>query len=279
MSQAAAASLPSWTPTTSPRAATSSRPEAGAGAPAGTSAPRPPCWPSALSAAWLWRATAARRAVRPSRLPPPAWPARQACRIRQSHSPRQAQQTRQARLALPARPPCSARFSARPAPALPRHRRPASRRARRAAVAWRSGGCEPPGGTTRHGLSGAIAAGSSGAGSGSGCSAACTFTFRTAAGTRTVAYERGTVVSDGGSSVVVRAADGTAQTWRLVSDTVIRRDGSRVGASALAAGQSVFVAGPVVSGVRDVRLAVIRPAAAGHAAAGHAAAGHAAAGS
>jgi hypothetical protein len=94
------------------------------------------------------------------------------------------------------------------------------------------------------------------------------FTFRTASGTRTIAYERGTVVSDDGSSVVVRAADGTAQTWRLVSDTVVRRDGGRVGAGALAAGQSVFVAGPVVSGVRDIRLAAIRPTAADHAATG-----------
>ncbi len=94
------------------------------------------------------------------------------------------------------------------------------------------------------------------------------FTFRTAAGTRAIAYERGTVTSDDGSSVVVRAADGTTQTWQVVSDSVVRRDGSRVGVSALAAGQAVFVAGPVVSGVHDIRLAVIRPAAPGNAGAG-----------
>lgn len=94
------------------------------------------------------------------------------------------------------------------------------------------------------------------------------FTFRTAASIRTIAYERGTVVSDDGSAVVVRAADGTTETWQLVSDTVVRRDGSTTGPGALAAGQRVFVAGPVVSGVHDVRLAVIRPAAPGNAGTG-----------
>ncbi len=89
------------------------------------------------------------------------------------------------------------------------------------------------------------------------------FTFRTKSGVRTIAYQRGIVVSDSGSAVVIRAADGSTETWSLVSDTVVRRHGGKTGRSALAQGESVFVAGPVVSGVHDIRLAVIRPAAPG----------------
>jgi len=91
------------------------------------------------------------------------------------------------------------------------------------------------------------------------------FTFRAKSGVRTIAYERGTVQSDSGSSVVVRAADGTTETWSLTSKTVVRQNRSRTTGSALSAGQQVFVAGPVISGAHDVRLAVIRPATAGSA--------------
>ena len=85
------------------------------------------------------------------------------------------------------------------------------------------------------------------------------FTFRTKAGVRTIAYERGTVQSASDGSVIVRAADGTTETWSLTSKTVVRQHGSKVTGSALSAGQQVFVAGPVVSGAHDIRLAVIRP--------------------
>jgi hypothetical protein len=44
---------------------------------------------------------------------------------------------------------------------------------------------------------------------------------------------------------------------------VVRQDGSKTTGSALSAGQQVFVAGPVVSGAHDIRLAVIRPGAPG----------------
>jgi hypothetical protein len=91
------------------------------------------------------------------------------------------------------------------------------------------------------------------------------FTFRTKSGVRTIAYERGTVQSDSGSSLVVRAADGTTETWSLTSKTVVRQGGRKITVSALSAGEQVFVAGPVISGAHDVRLAVIRPAAAGSA--------------
>jgi hypothetical protein len=86
------------------------------------------------------------------------------------------------------------------------------------------------------------------------------FTFQAKSGTRTIAFERGTVASASPSSVVVKAADGTTETWQLTSSTVVRSGGQKVTAAALAAGGRVFVGGPVASGARDVRLAVIRPA-------------------
>ncbi len=53
------------------------------------------------------------------------------------------------------------------------------------------------------------------------------FTFRGKGGTiRTLAFERGVVQSVSGSDVVVRAADGTTWTWDLVSNTVVRENGS-----------------------------------------------------
>jgi hypothetical protein len=86
------------------------------------------------------------------------------------------------------------------------------------------------------------------------------FTFRAPSGTRTIAFERGTVQSASSSSVVVRAADGTTETWQLTSSTVVRRSGQKAAAGTLAAGDRVFVGGPVAHGARDARLAVIRPA-------------------
>ena len=87
------------------------------------------------------------------------------------------------------------------------------------------------------------------------------FTFRTATGTlKTVAYERGVIQSvSSGSSIVVKAADGTIWTWDLVSSTVVRDSSGKIGESSLAAGEPVWVGGPVISGARDARLIFIRP--------------------
>lgn len=82
-------------------------------------------------------------------------------------------------------------------------------------------------------------------------------TFKTKAGVRTVAFERGTIQSVTGSQVVVRAPDGTTMTWLFVSDTVVR-DNGKTSTKALADGQLVFVGGPVVSGARDARVIVVR---------------------
>ncbi len=84
------------------------------------------------------------------------------------------------------------------------------------------------------------------------------FTFETKTGTRTLAFERGTIQSVAGEDVVVRAKDGTTWNWTLVGDSVVREDGTKSTSSALSAGQLVFVAGPVVSGSHDARLIVIR---------------------
>ena len=89
------------------------------------------------------------------------------------------------------------------------------------------------------------------------------FTFETANGPRTIAFDRGTVQSASATSLVVRAKDGTTRTWVLGSQTVLRQDGSRVQASALAAGQLVFAGGEVTAGTDNARLVVIAPSGSG----------------
>jgi hypothetical protein len=84
------------------------------------------------------------------------------------------------------------------------------------------------------------------------------FTYRNKTGFHTLAFERGTIQSVSGSDVVVKAADGTTWAWTIVSDTVVRKSGSKTPTSALAAGETVFAGGPVVNGARDARLIVIR---------------------
>ena len=44
-----------------------------------------------------------------------------------------------------------------------------------------------------------------------------------------------------------------------MSNTVVRENGSKTSQSALAVGEPVWVGGPVLSGVKDARLVVIRP--------------------
>lgn len=85
------------------------------------------------------------------------------------------------------------------------------------------------------------------------------FTITTVNGIKTFAFERGTIQSVAGSSVVVRASDGTTWTWYLGTTTLITKSGQSVPASSLAAGQQIFVAGPVASGADDARRILIRP--------------------
>jgi hypothetical protein len=82
--------------------------------------------------------------------------------------------------------------------------------------------------------------------------------FHGAAGTVTLAFERGTVQSAAGGHLVVRAASGMTWTWNLAAGTVIGSRGGTRPASTLASGTRVFVAGPVSGGARDARLVIVR---------------------
>ncbi len=87
-----------------------------------------------------------------------------------------------------------------------------------------------------------------------------TATFHNKKGFHTLAFERGTIQSVTGSDVVIKSPDGTTWTWKIVSDTVVRKNGGKTTASALSAGEKAFAGGPVVSGARDARVIIIRPA-------------------
>ena len=87
------------------------------------------------------------------------------------------------------------------------------------------------------------------------------YTFETKNGPRTLAFERGTVLSVEGSDVTVKATDGTTWTWVLTGATIVRENGSRTTATNLADGQLVFTAGQVSGTTRDARLVVVRTAA------------------
>ena len=88
-----------------------------------------------------------------------------------------------------------------------------------------------------------------------------TATFHNKKGFHTLSFERGTIQSVTGGDVVIKSPDGTTWTWKIVSDTVVRKDGAKTTASTLSAGETVFAGGPVVSGARDARLIIIKPAA------------------
>ena len=92
-----------------------------------------------------------------------------------------------------------------------------------------------------------------------------TATFHNKKGFHTLSFERGVIQSVSGSDVVIKAADGTTWTWHVVSDTVVRKDGAKTTTSALSAGEAVFAGGPVVSGARDARVIIVRPAGSGSA--------------
>jgi hypothetical protein len=89
------------------------------------------------------------------------------------------------------------------------------------------------------------------------------FTYHNATGFHTLAFERGTIIEVSGTDLVVRAPDGTVWTWLIVTNTVVRENGSRTTTSALADGETVFTGGPVINGARDSRLIIIRPGGSG----------------
>jgi hypothetical protein len=83
-------------------------------------------------------------------------------------------------------------------------------------------------------------------------------TVATKNGPKTIAFERGTVQSVSGNSVVVKAADGVTWTWQVGSETRVFRDGTNGGVAALAAGQRVAVGGLVSGATDQARRIVIR---------------------
>ena len=86
------------------------------------------------------------------------------------------------------------------------------------------------------------------------------FTFHNKTGYHTLAFERGTITSLSGNNVVVRAPNGDTYTWLIVSDTVVRHNGTKTNTGALATGQTVFVGGPIAGSAKDARVIVIRSA-------------------
>jgi len=85
-------------------------------------------------------------------------------------------------------------------------------------------------------------------------------TFKAKSGTKTLAFERGTLEAVSGSEVTVTAADGTTWTWHLTSATVVRSHRQKVSSAQLGKGEHVLVAGPIVNGANDARVIRIRPA-------------------
>ena len=76
------------------------------------------------------------------------------------------------------------------------------------------------------------------------------------AGTKTLAFERGTVTSTSGD-LVVKAANGTTWNWQYASDTVVRDGGKKGSRSDLSAGEHVLVAGQVTAGKHDARVIIV----------------------
>src|ERR1700759_3147600 len=75
-------------------------------------------------------------------------------------------------------------------------------------------------------------------------------------GTKTLAFERGTVTSTSGD-LVVKAANGTTWTWQYASDTAVRDGGKKGSRSDLSTGEHVLVAGQVTSGKHDARVIIV----------------------
>ncbi|GII42481.1 DUF5666 domain-containing protein [Planotetraspora phitsanulokensis] len=71
-------------------------------------------------------------------------------------------------------------------------------------------------------------------------------------------WQRGDVTGAAAGTVTVKSADGTSWTWKVDGDTRVRKDGKKAEASALAAGDTVFVAGTRTGDTRT-SIAVVAP--------------------
>jgi hypothetical protein len=85
-------------------------------------------------------------------------------------------------------------------------------------------------------------------------------TVKTKTGYSTIAFERGTIASVSGSTLTVKAADGTTWTWHLLKGSVLRDNGGKLAASKLTAGEKILAVGPVAHGNNYVKMARVQPA-------------------
>jgi hypothetical protein len=85
-------------------------------------------------------------------------------------------------------------------------------------------------------------------------------TVKTRTGYSTIAFERGTIASVSGSTLTVKAADGTTWTWHLLKGSVLQENGGKLAASKLTAGEKILAVGPVAHGNNYVKMARVQPA-------------------
>ncbi|MDH2427072.1 hypothetical protein [Sphaerisporangium sp. TRM90804] len=73
----------------------------------------------------------------------------------------------------------------------------------------------------------------------------------------TWAWQRGDVTAVSGGSVTVKSADGVSWTWTVNGDTRLRKNGEKAAASAVAAGDDVFVLGKPSGDARTAASVVV----------------------
>jgi hypothetical protein len=85
-------------------------------------------------------------------------------------------------------------------------------------------------------------------------------TFKGRTGSKTIAFERGTIDSVTGSSFIVQAPDGTKWTWDLIASTKMREAGHPKARVKLSGGDKVLVVGLETASGKDARLIQVRQA-------------------
>lgn len=83
--------------------------------------------------------------------------------------------------------------------------------------------------------------------------------YNTPSGTRTLAFERGTIQSVSNGQLSVKAKNGTTWTWAVASSSVIRENSKSASSTDLLNGDSVFVAGQVSGSTKDARVVIVHP--------------------
>jgi hypothetical protein len=81
--------------------------------------------------------------------------------------------------------------------------------------------------------------------------------YNTSSGTKTLAFERGTIQSVSNGQLIVKAKNGTTWTWTVASGSVIKQNSKAASSSALFNGDRVFVAGWESGSAKDARVVLI----------------------